>query len=366
MTSEPFDLRDRFIEELRDNNTQEILLTSRLGHYKAREVDTYIASLQEQLQNLESLYQDRLEEMRTSLLGMTRERDERIHKIKALEVKLASASDVQALLAEQGMTGIPVAEYDRMLAEREQMTQTIERLRTDVEAQEAKATLIQDLERTEAALAARSAQVSQLEQERAALLLELAQVRNQLESSRQTLDQEIQAKNEILARYTSETESARALSLSLFERTQEIQSLQAQSAESSLAIETLQHKCQRLSEAAGESRSQHQLLQEQVELSQSMASRLMSEKAALEAEMNQRSQRSAMQREAMQARFQSMLSSQSEFLRQFQTHFNSSVAYLENLTETNRHILAEDPLAASSSGPANSMAEPADREAPAL
>ena len=366
MTSEPFDLRDRFIEELRDNNTQEIMLTSRLGHYKAREVDAYIASLQDQLQNLESLYQERFEEMRTSLLGMTRERDERIHKIKALEEKLTNASDVQKLLAEQGLTGIPVAEYDQMLAEREQMTQTIERLQLDIETQEAKVLLIQDLERAEATLAARDAQVSQLEQERAALLLELAQIRNQLQASHQSLDQEIQAKNEILERYTSEAESARALSQSLFERTQEVSAVRAQIAENALALETWQQKCQQLGEVASESRSQHQLLQEQVELSQAMANRLMSEKTALEAEMNLRSQRFAMQREAMQARFQSMLSSQTEFLRQFQTHFNSSVAYLENLAESSRHTLADDPVGSAQSDTAGSQADPADREETAL
>ena len=70
----------------------------------------------------------------------------------------------------------------------------------------------------------------------------------------------------------------------------------------------------------------------------------------------------AMQREAMQTRFQSMLSSQTEFLRQFQAHFNSSVAYLENLAESNRHTLTDDPMPIAQSDMAGPQADPAERE----
>ncbi|MEI6101927.1 MAG: hypothetical protein WCP73_08825, partial [Eubacteriales bacterium] len=80
----------------------------RMGAYRVRDVDAYIEKLQERVRVMESVYNERCEEMRTNLLCMARERDGLAQQNAGLEKQLADIPKYyQLYLKEQGMVAVP-------------------------------------------------------------------------------------------------------------------------------------------------------------------------------------------------------------------------------------------------------------------
>ncbi|MDD2458196.1 MAG: hypothetical protein PHQ83_06800 [Eubacteriales bacterium] len=376
MKPDPTSANESFIDELRDSGTVENTLVSRLGFYKANEVDRYIAHLQDQLSGTEAVYQDRFEEMRTSLLGMTRERDEKISQVRQLENRLAAAEDLDALLLKKGQVSVAATDYEKLLAEKKRLELRVEQLQLNIQEQPDKSLLNMELSRSQDLVEKQAAEIENLEKtlehvqaqlaeqlnkneiahqiitdltsernqavEKHALkdgvvndlqqtLHEISKDLNQFKHSNDQLEQQTQAQQYEL---TAMKEKLSAKADELFNAEQALTLLRKQSAEIQLQFDTLRMQLSNLTDSLAQSRSQYQLLEAQYQIGQEMVNKLMVEKSSLENEIKNQQQRFEFQREAMATRFQSVLNSQNEFLKKLQENFNASVRYMENLTET--------------------------------
>lgn len=296
---------DQFIEDLRDSGTKSNLMVSRLGFYRASEVDRHLASLQDQLSNAETMYMERFEELRSSLLAMTRERDEKIHAIRDLEKRLASAQDLPGLLAAQGLVGVTILEYEQQKRDIVVLTAEVSNLKSDYET----------------------------------LANEHSELSAQLKACEQQNPEQVQLGEEIIR-----------LNALLHSKDDEISNLLTQAQQQRQAQSDLQTQLSAFNlqlheqnEQSTQLRSQIQLLDKQHQIGQDMMNRLMLEKTALENDLRTQQQRFELQREALITRFQSVLSSQSQFLKKLSENFNASIAFMENLNETGLHGFNDTP-----------------------
>ena len=293
-----------YIDEIRDGGELETTLVARLGFYRAVDVDRYIANLQDQISNSESVYMDRLEEMRSSLLAMTRERDERIQAVRDLEKKLAAAEDLPSLLSAQGMVGVTILEYEQLKKDVTILSAETANQRED----------LAQLKATNTSLQEALAQAEVQNPDKTALVDEAAKTRAAL-----------QAKTEEAHRLASEIQNQRQYANEL---KAELDALRLQVAE--------------YTDQTAQLRTQYQLLDTQYLIGQDMVNKLMLDKTSLEGELRNQQQRWEIQREALMTRFQSILNSQSQFLKKLQENFNASVTYMENLNETGLRSFSEE------------------------
>lgn len=293
-----------YIDEIRDGGELETTLVARLGFYRAVDVDRYIANLQDQISNSESVYMDRLEEMRSSLLAMTRERDDRIQAVRELEKKLAAAEDLPSLLGAQGMVGITILEYEQLKKDVTILSAETANQREDLAQLNAENISLQEA----------LAQAEVQNPDKTALVDEVAKTRAAL-----------QAKTDEAHRLAGEVQNQRQYTSEL---KTELDALRLQVAE--------------YADQSAQLRTQYQLLDTQYLIGQDMVNKLMLDKTSLEGELRNQQQRWEIQREALMTRFQSILNSQSQFLKKLQENFNASVTYMENLNETGLRSFSEE------------------------
>ena len=105
------DKKDLFVEELRGTAEHKDILTKHLGFYKAKEVDRYASQMQDRIHNMENVYQERFDDQRMSLLGVTRERDELAKRIQQMEQEMVTPESWEAAITEQGMICVKASEY---------------------------------------------------------------------------------------------------------------------------------------------------------------------------------------------------------------------------------------------------------------
>ena len=131
------------------------------GSYSAKEVDQYIDKLKINMRNMEAVYQERFEEMRTQILSVTRERDNYLAdkqtaeqrlttEIQAIEKKLAAERqavekrladeqlraqqstpqpvDINAELEKQGLTAVNKTEYQSLVQSDTEIRRTVGQL----------------------------------------------------------------------------------------------------------------------------------------------------------------------------------------------------------------------------------------------
>ena len=107
---------DGLVEHIREGQALEKGLKKHLGSYRTKDVEQYVDKLQTQLENMELVYQERFEEMRTSLLAMTRERDEQTVRVKALEKNQKNMSgQCEAYLESHGLITMQKDQYNKFL-----------------------------------------------------------------------------------------------------------------------------------------------------------------------------------------------------------------------------------------------------------
>lgn len=384
MKQDPTSANDSYIDELRDSGTVENTLVSRLGFYKTNEVDRYIAHLQDQLSGTEAVYQDRFEEMRTSLLGMTRERDEKIAQVRQLENRLATAEDLDTLLLKKGQVSVAAAEFEKMLAEKKRLELKVEQLQFNIQEHPDKSLLNMELNRSQDMVEKQAAEIGKLEKTLAHIQAQLEDQQNKNEIARQIITDLTSERNQAVEKYTLKDDIVKDLQQSLHEISKDLnqiklskdqleQQTQAQqheltavkeklsakadelfnaeqaltmqrkqSAEIQLQFDTLRMQLSNLTDSLAQTRAQYQLLDAQYQIGQDLVNKLMVEKSALESEIKNQQQRFEFQHEAMATRFQSVLNSQNEFLKKLQENFNASVRYMENLTETGLRGFTEE------------------------
>lgn len=137
------------------------------GSYSAKEVDQYVDRLKINMRNMEAVYQERFEEMRTQILSVTRERDNALAEKSAAEQKLASASsqvvDVDSTLEKRGMKAVRVSEYQSLLQNDSESRRTVSQLENKMKIlSDENRRLAKELEDTEAIKKEAAAVVNQV------------------------------------------------------------------------------------------------------------------------------------------------------------------------------------------------------------
>jgi len=375
---------DSYIDELRDTGTVENTLVSRFGFYRAIDVDRYITHLQDQISGTEAVYQDRFEEMRTSLLGMTRERDEKISQVRQLEIQLAAAENIDALMNQKGLISIARPEYEKLLSEKKRLEHRVEQLQLNINDNSDKSLMLEELTRSQDLVEKLNNRVELLESDLIHAKSQLDELINKNEIAHQIVTELTNERNQAIEKYlqsddhvkdlqqtlrqmnielndiklskdkleqqvhvqqielTTAKEKLSAKVEELFNTEQSLSSQRKQSTDIQMMLDTLRMQLGNLTDTLAQSRSQYQLLEAQYQIGQDLVNRLMIEKSSLENEIKNQKQRWELQREAMTTRFQSVLNSQNEFLKKLQENFDASVRYMENLTETGLRGFGEE------------------------
>lgn len=107
---------DSILEGLREGQPLEIEpLKKHMGGYRVRDVDQYKEKLHEKIRSMENVYQERLEEMRTNLLGITRERDMLAARITELEGEQQNVQEMcRNFLRENGLYAVSGEKYKQL------------------------------------------------------------------------------------------------------------------------------------------------------------------------------------------------------------------------------------------------------------
>ena len=353
MRPEAASSNDSFITELRDTGAPEINLVSRLGMYRAKEVDRYITHLQDQLNGTTAVYQDRFEEMRTSLLGMTRERDEKIAQIRDLEKKLADTQDLDKVLAIRGLSALPSGELLHLRQDNIQLNQKVSQLTAQIEDNTEKKMILEELQQLKDQLEVSTAKISASSQE----LADVKARRNELQliadDQKKTIEFLTNDRDNMLERYKPTLEEIAALQ-------QQLASQQQISSEHQIQLSAVSMQLANFEESLAQSRAQYQTLESQHQISQDLTNRLLIEKSTLDKEVHLQNQRFASQREMLVSRFQGILDTQNEFLKKWRESFNTSVHYLEDLAATDLTRVLETDYVQSSVIPDQVLDVPAD------
>jgi|GEM_PF-2630231 len=107
--------KDSFVEEIRGNVDNKDILTRHFGFYKAKEVDRFASQMQDRIRNMETVYQERFDDQRMSLLAVTRDRDELIKRIHKMEQEMVTPESWEASITEQGMICVAADKYKEAL-----------------------------------------------------------------------------------------------------------------------------------------------------------------------------------------------------------------------------------------------------------
>lgn len=285
-----------FLEHIRAGQAQEEALKKHWGGYRAKEVDEYVEKLLSRMRNMEAAYQERYEEMRTGLLGMTRERDEQRERVRALERQLEDTPQrCEAYLKDQGLITLPKEEY-------EQIQNTQAAYRRDANSiSEKQAQLKQEIER---------------------LIRELKEKRTAQQQAEETIQKLEQALREAQARAG--------------EAGQLKQQLQAQAeteAKLQARLEVAEAQSREQAQELAQAQAQYQMLELQHQLARQMTQQLMEEKERHEKEAAVRQERSEAERASLVHRYKGILRSQHQCLQRMQESFAASVRCMESLGE---------------------------------
>ncbi|MEX1308045.1 MAG: hypothetical protein AB1Z19_05935 [Eubacteriales bacterium] len=103
--------QESFINEFRKKDQED--LSKRWATASKSEIEAYIAKLQKQVKDTESVFQERHEDLRGSLLAITRERDELLKKVHDIQETPAEAHE------EEQQAPVVQADLEQLLSERE-------------------------------------------------------------------------------------------------------------------------------------------------------------------------------------------------------------------------------------------------------
>lgn len=288
---------NEFLEQIRNGEAPDKeVLKKHMGSYRTKEVDQYIEKLTSRLYNMETVFQERYEEMRTNLLGVTRERDEQAQRTEDLEQKLKDMPKYcAAYLKEQGLVALPKEEYEKI--------QNI------------------DLEEYESLKRTNFKQKS-LEQNNLQLLNELEKA----DAFRIEAKEAAQKLEEIQIITQTQAEELEQLNLQL-----ETEIKQAAQAKSELEkLETL-HQGQTIELA--QALSKYQMLELQYKLEMEKNQKLNREKESMEKEAVRAKELWDTERAFLIRRFQGVLQSQRQNMQHLQESVSAATQYMEKLGE---------------------------------
>ena len=112
--------QESFINEFRKKDQED--LSKRWATASKSEIEDYISKLQKQVKDTESVFQERHEDLRGSLLAITRERDELLKKVHDIQQTPAEEqeerqevqADLEMLLSERGLVAMPKDVFEKL------------------------------------------------------------------------------------------------------------------------------------------------------------------------------------------------------------------------------------------------------------
>jgi hypothetical protein len=286
--------KDDYIQEIRGAQSQEEVLTKRWGMYSTKDVDQYVEKLQLRMRNAEAVYHERHEEMRTNLLGITRERDSQAEKIHKLEQQLANYQDIDSYLQGQGKIAIPIETYEELQA-----------------------------------AAAPNPELDKLAQENKRLLEDQSHFQQDLlnlESTQQKLAEVTLANDKAASQLQVEREKSMKLEQQLLELSQ-------RGSRQEVRLEVLKLTVEEQTEYSNRTHAQYQALTVQHKVAQEMVQQLIKDKDNLEKESIIQQQRWDLRRTSLVNRYQALLNSQHACMKQFEESFAATLQCMESLAE---------------------------------
>jgi len=283
---------ENILEQIREGQAQEEALKKHFGGYRTKEVDQFVEKLLGRLHNMETVYQERCEEMRTHLRGVTRERDEQAQKAHELDKRLEDLPQLCAsYLAGQGCVALPGKEYERL--------------------QGAEAAC----EKEAACLKERQ---EYLEGENRRLLNDMEQAQTSQRMDEETLD---------------ELERARAQAKDFSDECQRLEVELTQQAEAVYGLQTRLEESELLARAEAEElvqeRARYRMLELQYQLAQNITKELAEEKERRERETLRWQERSEAERRSLVNRYRGILRSQQHCMERLHESFVASVRCME-------------------------------------
>lgn len=287
---------DDFLEQIREGQVQEEALKKHLGAYRTKDVEQYVEKLLSRLHSMEVIYKERYEEMRTSLFGIAKERDEQLNKASALEQILKDTPKYcDTYLEKKGLMALSKDEYEH--------AQNIEKsLRQEIASVNEKHLL--------------------LKKENEKLIKELEQkhiVNTKAEENTKKIEQ---LQNEIKVK----SEECEQLNLKLQTQIENEEQLKCQ-------LEAMNNQTNEQEEERSKERTRFEALDEQYQLLQAMNEQLITENDRQKKDVIKKQERLENERKYTIRRYQEIFYSQQECLRRLQESFSSSVRYMENLVE---------------------------------
>ena len=115
--------QESFINEFRKKDQED--LSKKWATASKSEIEAYIVKLQKQVKDTESVFQERHEDLRGSLLAITRERDELLKKVRDIQEtpveeheekqeQHEEQADLEQLLSQRGLVAMPKDVFEKL------------------------------------------------------------------------------------------------------------------------------------------------------------------------------------------------------------------------------------------------------------
>lgn len=295
---------ESFVELIREGQAPEEGIKKHMGVYRTKDVEQYVEKLHTRIRNMETVFQERFEEMRTGLIAMTRERDEQLEKVRALEEKLMNIPEqCEIYIENQGLVTVPKDQYDRM-----------QKLETNLRAE------IANLSKKQALI----------EQENVHLIKELEKSK-QIRAEADKMNEELEKLRIRIQDYdTANEELSRAL---------QVQSDQC--AQLILKSESLEAENFKLSEELKQSQARYKSLELQHQLAQKTAQQLMQDKEQQDKKLQKLQTRFDAERSMLISRYKGILADQQHCLQRLKDNFLMTMDCINSMAETEIKIKEE-------------------------
>ena len=286
---------ENYFDQIRGVQAQdEHTLVKYMGSYRTKDVDEYIKKLQDRIRKVEEMYSERYEELRTSFISVTRERDVLINKVKLLEQKMGDMPIyIDAYLSEKGKTAVSAELYDLI------QSFSAEELHDLKDAKEKMETLQREF----------LEQVGKLKQARAALdaMPDTSDIMAQLKTQARAQNEKIEQLTAALNAQTTRAEQAQ----------EELGQLKMQS--QSRAAQT------------DEQRSTYQAIEAECRLTNDLNQQLLRKNEQLKMEADRERQLWDAERDAFIQRMRNILGSQKQYAQNLRQSASALARYMEDI-----------------------------------
>jgi chromosome segregation ATPase len=287
---------ENFVEHIREGQALEEGVKKYMGGYRVKDVDQYVEKLHTRLKNMEAVYQERFEEMRMSLIAMTRERDEQIELVRAAKRKLNNIPELcERYIESRGLVTLPKEQYE-----------VIKKLETNFKAE------LGDL----------SKKYTVIEQENVNLVNELKEFKkNQGEAD--NIEEELNMLRNRLGEYDAVKE----------ELNQALLAIRDQYSQQFKQIESLESLNFERAEELKQVQARYKSLELQYQLAQNTVQQLEQDKDLLDKKLEKQQERWDTERTMLIDRYKGILADQLQCMQRLEENFNLTKQCMEKITE---------------------------------